>query len=47
MLAQGKQYYYYYLVDGEKRYNPDASTQCLEDDSIINFIIIPSNLIKI
>lgn len=47
MLTQGMQYYYYYCVDGEKRYNPDYSTECLDDDSIVNIIVIPSKLNKI
>ncbi len=44
---KGEMYYYYYLVDGEKRYSPDCSTVALDDDSIINCIIIPSKIYKI
>lgn len=47
MLTHGRYYYYYYLVDGEKRFCPEHPTQCLDDDSIMNFIIIPGNLLEL
>jgi len=44
MLKPGQQYYYCYLVDGDKKINPECPTAQNEDDQIVNFIIIPGRI---
>ena len=40
-LEPGYQYYYCYLVDGERRFDPNCEYVSLDADSIANFIHVP------
>jgi hypothetical protein len=41
------QYYYYFIVDGENRYNSDCCTMTINEDQIVNFIEVPGTYYNI